>query len=139
VTLTLIPDAEKTISNYLRSHADVVALQTRVVGKPPDSKEDSWVQVTQLGAAQEVASVRDHLIAFMVQFDCYAGADGGQPEANLLGRTIRAALQDIWLTSHPDAVVSACRLIGHARIPDTDLEPSRERVVLTAEVYMHPG
>jgi hypothetical protein len=134
----VIPYAEKIVSDYLREHAAVSAITTRIVGKPPSSQTDPWVMVTQLAAAQEVASITDHLIAFMLQFDCYAGATGGQPEANLLARTVRAALQDIATASHDDAVVTGCRLIGHARIPDTDFEPQRERFALTAEVYIHP-
>lgn len=129
------PDAEKIISGYLRTHADMQALEARVVGKTPQSTELPWVRVTQLDDRSSHRS--DHLHEFYLQFDCYAGADGGQPEASQLGRTVR----ELILAAHEaslDAVVTGSEIRSHARIPDPDLdEPARERFVITALVWMH--
>jgi hypothetical protein len=131
----LIPDAEKVVSKYLREHADVVPLGTRFVGKTPDDITSSWVRVTQLDASPPPDSRADHLIRYLLQFDVYAGA-GGQPEANLNTRTIRAALNDM-PGLHDDAVVTAVRFAGQLRRPDTDFENARERVILTAQIWAH--
>ena len=37
MSVALSPDAEKIISGYLRTHADVVALSARVVGATPSN------------------------------------------------------------------------------------------------------
>lgn len=133
----MIPYVEKIASDYLRDHPDVEALGARVVGKTPSSTSEPWVRVTQLDAANEPTSRPEHLIDYLIQFDCYAGSDGGQPEANLLTRTVRAALHDMPDADHDDAVVTDVRFTSMARIPDVEFEPARERFVLDATVYMH--
>lgn len=133
----MIPDAEKLVSNYLRNHFDVAALAARVVGKTPATTTTAWVRVTQLAANADLDSRADHLVNFMVQLDCYAGSTGGQPEANLLARTVREALHEMPDETFVDAVVSSARFVGMLRLPDQDFEPARERVVLTAQVYAH--
>jgi hypothetical protein len=134
--VTLIPDGERLVSNYLREHTDVSAIATRVVGKPPPSFEDPWVQVTLLDAANQANSQPEHLINYLIQCDCYAGEDGGQPEAKLLAFTVRAAL-DAMPGTHDDVVVSSVRFTGMARVPDPDHSPTRERVILTAIVWAY--
>lgn len=136
MAVATIPDAERIVSDYLRSHADVVALATRVVGKTPDTVSTSWVRVTLLDAANEAGSRPERLIDYMLQLDCFAGATGGQPEANSLARTVRAVLHEM-PGLQGGVVVTCVRFIGMARIPDTDFEPARERIVLTATVWMH--
>jgi hypothetical protein len=130
----LIPYGQKILSDYLR---DEVA--TRVVSTPPDGDKrgTSWVMVTQLAAPQDPTSRHDHLVEFYFQIDCYAGATGGLPEALTLGRTVRAALVTMPDFSHDDAVVTATRIRGDRSLPDTAMEPSRNRVILTASVWIH--
>lgn len=134
----LILDGEKLVSQLLRVHANVAALNTRIVGKTPTQTASSWVRLTQLDARNAPGSRAEHLIDYLFQADCYAGADGGQPEASLLGRTIRAALHEMAGFSNAEAVVTSVRFNGMVRIPDTEFEPARERVILTATVHMHP-
>lgn len=129
----MIPDAEKLIGKYLRSETS-----ERVVGKTPDNTDDSWVRLTQLDARTVEGSRSEHLVEAFVQLDCYAGREGGQPEGNALGREIRAVLVDMPNHSHADGVVTGVEIRGHTRIPDADFAPSRERVILTAAVWMHP-
>lgn len=141
----MIPDIEKITSDYLRAHPDVEDLVgRRVVAYPPDEKRRStpWVRITLLDAPSPPRSSTDHLIRFLVQFDCYAGEDRpgethGQPEANLLARTVRAALLGMPAASHDGAVVTDVRFAGMIRLPDTNFEPARERVALTTEIYAH--
>lgn len=130
----MIPDIEKVVAYYLRESDD---FDSRVVGKTPDSIADSWVRLTVLDAPQSPGSSTDYSVAFYLQFDCYAGATGGQPEASELARTVRSLLMDIADADHSGAIVSGARVNGYARIPDTGLEPARERFVLTATVWAH--
>lgn len=135
--LVLIPDAEKVVSDYLREVDEVEAIVgRRVVGKTPSSVAEPWVRLTRINAADDANSSADHLVAFYLQADCYAGASGGQPEANLLGRTVRAALKAMQGTSVGGTVVSRVR-VSDGRIADPQLEPARERTIVTATVYMH--
>jgi hypothetical protein len=99
------------------------------------------VRVTQLDGA-DVSNV-EHLIDYLVQFDCYAGKDAmddhvGQAEASLLARTVRAVLKAAKGQTIGGAVISSVRFQGMPRIPDPDFEPARERYVLTATIHMHP-
>lgn len=136
----MIADLEKITSNYLRTHPTVTPLGTRLVGKTPTQDSGgttgSWVRVTQLDARDQTRGAPDHLIAYLLQFDCYAGSTGGQPEATSLARTVRAALAAMPGT-RDTVVVTSVRFTGHIRLPDTDFSPSRERVVLTAEIRAH--
>lgn len=137
----MIVDGEKVTGDYLRAHAEVVELDARVLGKTPDDPDGRpWVRVTQLDASQDRNSRADHLTAFLFQIDCYASKSGlnGSPqaEAQLLGRTVRAALIDM-PGLRGTAVVTSARIVGHTRRPDTDLESARERVILTVQAWMH--
>jgi len=127
-------DAERIVSDHLR--AEVGA---RVVGKPPADTATAWVRVVQLDALDEVSSRAEWLLNYLLQFDCYAGRDGGQREAKELGRRVRSSLVGMPGIENGEAIVTAVRIAGSARVPDTTLEPARERVVLTAVVHMHPA
>jgi hypothetical protein len=85
------------------------------------------VLITKINSPQ--VNSPDHLVQFLCQFDCYAGATGGVPEVNLLERTVRAALGEL-----PNAGVE---ILGGTRNVDTDLEPARDRVSLDAYIYAH--
>lgn len=137
--LALIVDMEKVASRWLREHPAVVALGARVVGKPPGDRSTCWVQVRELNAPSDPRSQADHLVTHMLQLDCYAGAAGGQPEANLLGRTVRAVLKRMEGFHDDEAAVGGVRIVGFAHVPDPDgFEPARERRIITAMVTAHP-
>lgn len=149
MTLTLPLYGEKIVSDYLRTVDEIEALGARVVGKPPSSTTSPWVMVTQIGDRNVTGTERvEHLERFLFQFDCYAGADkangvarepSGQPEANLLRRTVRAALRAMRDAQLDDAVVPRVEIVGDSRVPDPDVdEGARERFVLTAYVWMRP-
>lgn len=133
----MIPDGEKIVAGHLRADPTISGLDARVVGKTPGSIVDPWVRVTLLDASDDFQGSIEHLVTYMLQCDCYAGEDGGQPEANTLARTVRASLKAMQGSTTADATISAVRFAGMARIPDTDFEPARERVVITAVVIAH--
>lgn len=133
----MIPDAEKVISEFLRDHVAVAALVgRRIVGKTPDKTSTPWVRLVELDAVNSPASPAEHLISYLLQADCYASKDGGQPEAKLIGYTVRAALHDDLPGMHDDVVVTSVR-VSSRRMVDDDIEPARERVILTITAHMH--
>lgn len=146
MTLTLIPDAEMIVGAHLREHTAIAALNARVAGSVPSDTKLPWVRVTQLDGSTAPGSRPDHLIDYLIQFDCYAGGTAmtehrGQLQASVLARTVRAVLYAApGETIGPDdarAVVTGARITGMARMPDTTYDPARERVVLTASIHMH--
>lgn len=131
------PDVEKIISGYLREAPEVQALNARIVGKTPSATAEPWVRVTQLDDRSVGGHRSEHLHEFYVQFDCYAGADGGQPEASLLARTVRGLLVGA-PSADLDVTVTGVDIRSHARIPDVGVdEPARERFVITALAWIH--
>lgn len=122
-------DAKRLVSEYLRDRID-----TRVVGKPPDETDDPWVQVVVLGGPSRVP---DHLTSYTVQMDCYAGKIGGGPESRDIALAVREALADIAGT-YDQGVASGAAITGWNELPDTDFEPARDRMVVTATVWAHP-
>lgn len=134
----MIPDAEQILGAYLRDELDC-----NVAGRTPNSTANKWVKLVQLDATDAPGSGAEHLIDFMLQLDCYAGQEAmddhtGQAEAWLLARTTRALLKAMIAQAFGDVVVTQVTFSGMARIPDKDFEPARERVILTASVWMHP-
>lgn len=138
MTLTTVVDVERLVSDYLRGHADIVALSTRIVGRTPDSKATSWVRVTELDSPQ--VNQPDHLTGSLMQFDCYAGepgsASGGQPGANALYRAVRAVLGTLPGT-HALGTITGVEVLGGPRGQDTDLEPARDYKICTATIWAH--
>lgn len=136
MTLTVIPDVEALVGDYLRSHADIVALGANVATRTPAKFTRPWVKITQLDDPTVNDSRSDHLIEYMLQLDCYAGSEGGTIEASLLSRTVRAALSEM-PGVHDGVTVTGVRHVSAPRIPDTDFEPARERVARTEIVWVH--
>lgn len=133
----MIPDIEKIVGGYLRTHADVVALGARVVGKTPQGTDTPWIRLTQLDDRAVGGHRSDHLIEYLLQLDIYAGKDGGQPEASLLNRTVREALRTM-PGVHADATITGVDFVSAPRIPDDDdFEPARERYIRTVIVWAH--
>ncbi|MES2867615.1 MAG: hypothetical protein V4703_12805 [Actinomycetota bacterium] len=142
MTLALIPEADALIAGWLRGHPDVIALDANVAGTLPDTIVKSWIRVTLLDGRDDERCRVEHLVDFMVQLDCYAGRDStregeGQGEASTLARTARAVLKAAEGATVAGVVVTRVRFTGHIRVPDTDMEPARERYIVTAEVMLH--
>lgn len=137
----MIPDIEQIVGDYLRGHADVAALTSRVGGRTPRTLSDGWVRVTQYDDQPAASSRALHLVGVSLQIDCY-GSDSqntAHAEASLLARTVRAALNDLPDSDLAAGVISGVRFDGGLkRIPDSSIEPARERFVLDCTVWCHP-
>lgn len=132
----MIPDAELIVGRFLRAHPAVVALGAGVVPEVPPATERPWVQVRQINAFAHRSLDIEWLIDFTLQLDCCAGRAGDQATANLLARTVRAALEEM-PGRRDDAVVVRTRVLSDPRIPDTSFEPAMQRRVLTVAIRMH--
>lgn len=132
------PDAEAIIGKYLRTRPAIKALKARVLGEATDDHRTPWVQVVQLDYRAVGDSRSDHLLEWFGQLSCYAGETGGQAEASLLTRTVIEAIVALAEEEVEGAVVTGARIVSAPRIPDTDIEPARERYPVSVEVWLHP-
>lgn len=142
MTLILAPNIEALVGTWLREHPEVSVLGARVAGATPATTTAPWVRVTLLGARDSRDSSIEWFVDYILQLDCYAGkaaqdSHNGQAEAWQLKATVRAALKDMQGRSFTDAVVTDVTFSGDARLPDTAMEPARERYVLTVTVSAH--
>jgi hypothetical protein len=129
-------DIEAILTTYLQARTG-----KRIVGTTPSDISTPWVRLTQLDAPP-VDPEAERLIAYMVQLDCFAGehpvSSAGQAEASEIARAVRAALAAAKGTIQGGAAITDVRFVsGPSRIPDTTLEPARERFALTVSVYAH--
>lgn len=133
-----IPDIEAPLSAYLKAQSSVTSLKARVVGTTPSNTETPWVRIIQLDAKAVGGSRSEHLIDWMVQFDCYAGKTGGQKEASALTRAVRAELAALSEREAEGVVITGVEFLSCPRIEDTEIdEPARQRFALTARIWGH--
>ncbi len=141
--LTILPDLEAAVGDHLRDHAEIVALGARVAGQLPRSFTTPWVRLTQLDAkdaARSAWALDERLIDYLLQLDCYAGSEASfaQAEASTLARTVRAVLVAMaGQTLDGVVVVTDVLIVSHARIPDLNFKPPRERFAITATLIAH--
>lgn len=129
---------EKTLGDYLRSASAVQEIVgDRVATKTPRTLAQPWVRVTVVDDPPAGKSSTDHNIAFYVQLDCYAGADGGEVEATRLGHTVRSLLAEMADGQHTDIVISGSKPTGSRLLPDDTFDPPRDRRVVTGIVWAH--
>ena len=134
----MIVDAPAIVVSHLTAESAITAIVgQRVTDTTPDSLDKAWVRVQLLQAPQAENVPFDYLVPFTFQFDCYAGRNETQVEANLLGRIVRASLNEMPFTTHENAVVTAVRHISFRPLVDVDIKPARDRYVLLSTVTAH--
>lgn len=137
----MTPDFEQICVQALLASPEVTAIVGQQVGtRTPRTLNDPWVTVRLIDDLPAPRSSALHLVSALVQIDCYAGAErnSAQAEASLLARTCRSVLHDLAYglqTAGP--VVSKVKAGGIRALPDTDLEPPRERYLVEVEVTAH--
>jgi len=133
-------DAKAIVRSFLLDRPAIKGLKARVVGKTPDSTEQPWVRITLIDPQNRTGINRvEHLVSYYLQFDCYAGASGGEPEAFELAKAVRSALvEDLPDSVLEEAVVTDVVAISMHPMPDTDLDDARDRFILDVEICMHP-
>jgi len=135
----MLPDIEVVVVAHLRNISAVTDLTTRIGTRTPGNLAGQFAKVTLIDDDQAPNSPALHLVRALVQIDCYGSSnrDSAHAEASLLARTIREAVHAMPAATHTGAVVTAARARSR-RLPDTDLEPARERYVLTCDITLHP-
>lgn len=131
----MILDGLSLTIGYLRSKLTDADVRPEI---PADPTKPT-VKVLQLDAEDRTEGT-DHLIAFRLQFDCYAKSLGPSPglaEASLLTRKVRAALLEMPKASLTGARVTAVTFGVCPQLPDDAWEPPRQRFSLEATVYAH--
>lgn len=125
-------NVKKLVADYLRADSTVQGLVgRRVVAYPPDNTDTPWVRVTKINAPQTSGSRHDEVTETLLQLDCYAGNEGGWPEADELGDAVRDAL--VVIDQSVDEI-TAGRVAGDSDVPDTIFEEARERRIITARI-----
>lgn len=132
--MTEIVDIEALVATYLRDQG----FRARATSPDEAHRVEPWVEVELLNAPSDDQIPVDYFIGYLVQFGCYAGASGGQPEANHLAYAVRAALDLLPKVSFDDAVVTSVKFLTMPRVPDTAMEPARERYMLDVRIHAHP-
>lgn len=131
----LMPDVELLVFEYLRDHPDVDAIANGRVYRvtPANVGMEPFVRVHQFDSDNLVPNLQ-HFDAAFLQIDSYAGP---QATASLLGRTVRAALQDLPGT-YTGAVVTGAKTEGWRYQPDTTFDTARARFIVDLTVWVHP-
>jgi hypothetical protein len=111
-----------------------------VVGETPESTTKPWIRITLIDPQNATGINRvEHLVSYYLQFDCYAGAGGGEPEAFGLAKAVRSALVEALPGSEiAEAVATNAIAVSMHYSPDTELDDARARFILDVEIYMHP-
>lgn len=140
MSATEILNAVAVVRSYLLEQDAVTALVgSRISHKSPGTFNDQWVRITQLDATNETGSREvEHLVAYYLQIDSYAGDDNKFTEAFDLAAAVRSALVDITKADLDGAVATDSGFTSMPSVPDQDLKPARERFILDAEIFMHP-
>lgn len=129
----MIPDAEKSLGEYLREQLAVKVL-TRGA---PRSIKDPWVRMTLLSDASTDGGIVDRAFDCYMQFDCYSGKDGDVAVARLLAVALRTSIRQLIHIGGQldDAVVYGADL-QMSHLPDTTFEPAMERYTVTGSIWM---
>lgn len=128
----MIPDAEAVVNTYLAE-----ALGIDIGTSTPTDLSEPWVRTTLIVGSKEPKSTPAHLIPFHLQFDCFAGEGRNRrAEASDLARELWAALEVVPAT-RGETTINGASLIGIKPMPDTSIEPARERFIVEATVWMH--
>lgn len=116
--------------------ADTTITATVAGNHPADLESAPWVRVWLIDDLPDPRSPALHFGTGYLQADCYASAEGGQSEAADLSEAVRARLHAMPGT-RPAGVVTAVTSLRRRRLPDSAMNPARERYIVTATVHGH--
>ena len=135
MTVTLLPNVEALVSEFLRGQSEVAALcSDRVYTALPVGVEFPAVRVVQFDA--EFGTHQPlWVVAPLLQIDAWGGT---KAEAYTLAATCMAVMAERLEGGHARGVVSGVRFSGWSDMPDTDYQPARPRFFFTAQPTCHP-
>ncbi len=135
MVLRLLPDVEALTVAYLLAHSSIAALVgTRVSAELPPNPVFPCVTLTLITGTEVV---RQHFDESVVQAMAW---DDDRQGANLLGRTLRAALLEMPDSDHARGVVTHVRTLAGPRwFPDDSVAPPQPRYHAgDFGVFVHP-
>jgi hypothetical protein len=140
--VVLLPDAERLVSAYLRSRAEVSGLvDDRVWTELPGVRADQteWrfpcVRLVRVGGSPLLERPL-HWDRARLQLDAWGGP---KALARQIAETCRAVLAEAHLATHDGAVVAGVGFGPFAYLPDEDFTPFRPRYTFDATVTLRPG
>ena len=138
MTLTLLPDVERMVSNYLRSKTEVTDLVGTnvytVVPKDPTGKFP-LVRITRVSGAP-LFSRPLRVDQARIQIDCWGGS---KQLAWQTAATIAALLSEDFLGTHTEGVVNDVQIGGLLDQPDTTYDPPQPRWLFDAVITARPA
>lgn len=142
MAVTLLPDAEKTVSAYLRARSEVTALVgDRVYTAIPNSPTFPLVRLTRVGGTP-VHSRPLWVDEALIQVDVFGTVpgetgSGGRRQIHQIAETCRAALVEMADTAHDEAVVDGVSFGPFSWLPDDTYTPARPRFLFDVTVHLH--
>lgn len=135
--MIVMVDAERLVSTFLRSRAEITALvDDRVYTELPSRAVAPLVRINQIGGAP-VGSWPLWLDEAFLQFDAYGGP---KVLARQIIDTVRALLSSPdFVTLHAGVgVVTGVDWMELTYLPDDGYEPAKPRYISSASIHLHP-
>ncbi len=135
MTVTLLPDIERLVTDFLRAQAEITTIVgNRVYTEIPDTPTFPLVRVRRLGGFP-VLNRPLYVDAPLVQIEGYAATKGA---ARLLTETCRAVLAERVEGTHTTGVVAGVSFGSLIWLPDEDFTPPKPRYVSDATLTVRP-
>jgi hypothetical protein len=134
VSIPVLPDVEAVVIGYLKASSSVTAIvpAARIRGMLPAGPPWPFLTVHRVGGAPSVEQWLDS-----ARIEVQAWSDSA-PQANLLARTVRAALHNMTGVYTGGVVTGVDDDVGPQMVPADDLTPAPFRYVATYTVHAHP-
>jgi hypothetical protein len=133
MALRVLPSLERLIVEYLRGVAEVQALVSqRVSLSLPSSPTYPLVSILLVSGEERV---QRHLDAATIQVDVWGGT---REQADVLARTVRAALLEMPRAHDTATVTAVLTLVAPRWLPDELAVPPRPRYTADYQIVYHP-
>lgn len=138
MALSILPDAEKILSAYLRSRVELDPLVgDRIYTELPRLEKDRvfpLVRITRIGGGS--VSSPSYLDRALFSFDVWGGT---KKQARDIAAIIAAVLEEAANFASDDGYLAGTSPGSLRYIPDESFETRRPRYVLDAIVYLRPS
>jgi hypothetical protein len=133
VTVTLLPDIERMVSNYLRANADVIALvgsRVYTVSPKDPTGKFPFVRLTRVSGTPLFSAPLKYDQA-RIQVDCWGGS---KQLAWQTAATIMAVLAAGFVGDHAEGTVVGVDIGTLQDLPDTTFDPPQPRWLFDAVI-----
>lgn len=135
MTVTLLPDIERLLTDFLRAQAEVTTIVgNRIYTEIPGAAMFPLVRVRRVGGFPTLSRPL-YIDAPLVQIEGYAATKGA---ARLLTETCRAVLAERSEGGHSTGVVADVRFGALLWLPDDDFTPPKPRYIADATLTVRP-